>query len=192
MAQHLVLMNLAAPLLVLGAPLGAMLRALPPGPRRALARLGAGRRWRAAWRALSGIAMATVLQQIALWTWHTPGGVAAALESNAVHIVMHASLLAAALVFWTAVLRPRGGGYWGAVAALLVTLKVSGAVCIVLLTRDAAVYGAYGDLAAAWGLSPREDEQIGWGLMMVAGTVSYLTAAVTLVSVALARLERSA
>lgn len=191
MAQHLVLMNVAAPLLVLGAPLAAMLRALPLGARRALARLGAGRRWRAGWVALTGLAAATLLQQLALWTWHTPRGVTLALDSDPVHIAMHATLLAAALLFWTAVLRPRSGRYWGSIAALLVTLKVTGLVCIVLLLQPVVLYSAYGELAAAWGLTPAEDEQLGWGIMMMLGTLSYLGAAVALAGSSFARLERS-
>lgn len=190
MAQHLVLMNLAAPLLVLGAPLGPMLRALPLSPRRALARLGAGRRWRTAWRALSGIAVATVLQQIALWTWHTPGGVAAALESDAVHIAMHASLLAAALLFWTAVLRPRDGQFWAPIAGLAITLKLTGVVCILLLVQPAGFYAAYGESGAAWGLTPAEDEHLGWGLMMTVGSLTYLGAALAVSAAWFARLER--
>lgn len=191
MLQHLVMMNLAAPLLVLGAPLAAMLRALPLSWRRALARLGAARRWRAAWRVLSGAAAATVLQQVVLWAWHTPRGVAAALASDGVHIAMHASLLAAALLFWTAMLRPHSGRYWASIAALLVTLKVTGVVCIVLLLQPALAYTAYGDLAAHWGLTPAEDEQLGWGFMMIVGTLTYLGAGVALVAAAFGALERS-
>jgi putative membrane protein len=191
MAQHLFLMNLAAPLLVLGAPLAAMLRALPLGPRRALARLGAARRWRAGWHALSGVAVATVVQQVALWAWHTPRGVALALESDGAHIAMHASLLMAALLFWTAVLRPRSGRYWAPIAGLLVTLKVTGVICILLLVQPAGYYSAYGGLAAAWGLTPAGDEHLGWGLMMIVGTLTYLGAALALVGTSFSILERS-
>jgi putative membrane protein len=175
MLQHAALMNLAAPLLVLGAPLGPMLRALPAAWRAPLARLGAGRRWRRAWRWLSGLALATVLQQAVLWLWHAPRGVAAALESDALHVAMHASLLAAALLFWTAVLKPRSRHYWGPIAALLATLQLTGMICIVLLLQPLDLYPAYGG----------EDEQLGWGLMMIAGTLSYLGAAVTLAGASL-------
>src|SRR5690606_1082354 len=141
---------------------------------------GAGRRWRAAWRTLSGVAAATVLQQIALWTWHTPGGVAAALRSEAVHIAMHATLLAAALLFWTAVLRARGAQPWAPIAGLAVTLKLTGVVCILLLVQPAGFYAAYGDSAAAWGLTPADDEHLGWSLMMTVGSLTYLGAALAL------------
>lgn len=191
MAQHLVLMNLAAPLLVLGAPLQAMIRALPLAARRAAAALVQSGAWRAGWRWISGAAAATLLHQAVLWAWHTPRGVAAALQDDALHIAMHASLLAAALVFWTAVLRPRDGQYWRSIVALLATLKVSGLISIVMLIRPSALYVAYGDMAAAWGLAPVQDEQLGWGLMMSIGTLTYLAAAVALFAASFARLESS-
>ena len=191
MAQHLLLMNIAAPLLVLGAPVPAMLRAMPRSAQRALAQAAANRRWRAAWRRLSGIAVATAAQQAALWIWHTPRGIAAALADDAIHIAMHASLVAAALLFWTAVLRPASGRHWGSIAALLVTLKLNGMACIVLLIGGDALYRSYGDSGAAWGLSAAEDEALGWGLMMTIGTATYLAAAVLLTWRALASLEHA-
>ena len=190
MLQHMVLMNVAAPLLVLGAPIGRWLRALPVPWRRSLARLGGNRRWRTGWRWLTGVAAATVLQQIVLWSWHTPRGVALALASDPVHIAMHVSLLIAALLFWTAVLRPQGGYYWAPIAAVLVTLKVSGVISIVLLLQPVSLYPAYGALAAAWGLGPEQDEQIGWGIMMILGTGSYLAAAIGMFIASFLQLER--
>ena len=170
MAQHLLLMNVAAPLLVLGAPLSAMLRALPSAWRRPAARLVPR----------PGLVSASLLQLLALWAWHVPSAVALALQSDAVHIAMHATLLAAALTFWTAVLRPREGRYWAPIAALLLTLKVTGMACIVLMIQPGSLYPVYGDAA---------DEQIGWGIMMIAGTASYLGAAVALAAAWLARLD---
>lgn len=172
MAQHLLLMNVAAPLIVLGSPLSAMLRALPPAWRRPAARLVPR----------PGLVAATLLQLLALWVWHVPSAIALALESDAVHIAMHATLLAAALYFWTAVLRPREGRYWAPIAALLLTLKVTGMACIVLMIQPDSLYPGYGDAA---------DEQVGWGIMMIVGTASYLGAAVTLAAAWLASLERT-
>ncbi|HZM33934.1 MAG TPA: cytochrome c oxidase assembly protein [Burkholderiales bacterium] len=170
MAQHLVLMNVAAPLLVLGSPLSAMLRALPLAWRRPAARLVPR----------PGLVAATLLQLLVLWAWHVPSTLALALESDTLHITMHATLLAAALYFWTAVLRPREARYWAPIAALLLTLKVTGMVCIVLLLQPGSLYPVYGDAA---------DQQIGWGIMMIIGTASYLGAAVALAAAWLARLE---
>jgi putative membrane protein len=127
-----------------------------------------------------GLVSATLLQLLALWAWHVPSAISVALESEAVHIAMHATLLAAALYFWTAVLRPREGRYWAPIAALLLTLKVTGMVAIVLLIQPDSLYPAYADAA---------DEQVGWGIMMIVGTASYLGAAVTLAAAWLARLD---
>lgn len=170
MAQHLLLMNVAAPLLVLGAPLSAMLRALPLAWRRPAARLVPR----------PGLVTAALLHLIALWAWHVPSTIALALQSDAVHIAMHATLLAAALYFWTAMLRPREGRYWAPIAALLLTLKVTGMACIVLMIQPGSLYPVYGNAA---------DEQLGWGIMMIVGTASYLGAAVALAAAWLARLD---
>jgi putative membrane protein len=189
MAQHLLLMNVAAPLIVLGAPTAPMLRAMGRDARRAVGRVAQSRGWRAVWRAISGVAAATVVQQLALWIWHTPSGLAAALGSDAVHIAMHISLLTVALLFWTAVLQPRRG-LWPSMLALLITLIVSGFASIVLLLHPEPLFAAYGDSAVAWGLTAAEDEHLGWGLMMLIGSVSYPLAAVALVASTLERLER--
>jgi putative membrane protein len=192
MAQHLLLMNVAAPLIVLGAPTAPMLRAMGRDARRAVGRVAQSRGWRAVWRAISGVAAASVVQQLALWTWHMPNGVAAALNNDAVHIAMHVSLLAVALLFWTAVLQPRPrGGLWPSILALLITLIVSGFASIVLLLHPEPLFTAYGTSATAWGLTAADDEHIGWGLMMLVGSVSYPLAAVALVTTTLERLERS-
>jgi putative membrane protein len=190
MAQHLVLMNIAAPLLVLGAPLGPMLAALPRSWQRGIGSAARTRGWRTGWRWSSGLAFATILQQVVMWGWHTPSGIAVALQSDPMHIAMHVSLILVALVFWTAVLNARIRRPWAAVAALFVTFKASGLPCIVLLLRDTAIYGAYGASAAAWGLAPEADEQLGWGIMMAIGSSTYLAAAIVLLAAAFMRLER--
>lgn len=169
MLQHLLLMNVAAPLLVLAAPLQVMVRVLPRAWRRAVPLLVAR---------LSGILFTAALQAGLMFVWHLPGVIGAALRSDALHAAMHASLLAAALLFWTAVLGARGHARWAAFAALLVTAKVMGAACIWLLLAADPSYSAYGAKAAAYGLSALQDEQIGWGLMMVLGATSYLVASV--------------
>jgi putative membrane protein len=189
MAQHLVLMNVAAPFLVLGTPLGPMLRALPRTWQRRLGAAAQTRGWRTGWRWLTGLAAATVLQQIVMWCWHTPAAIAGALENDFVHVAMHVSLLVVALLFWTAVFRRDAQAPWSAVIALFVTFKASGLPCIILLTGERALYTAYGASATAWGLTPQQDEQIGWGLMMVLGAATYLLPAVALLALGFARLE---
>jgi hypothetical protein len=66
-----------------------------------------------------------------------------------------APLALAALVFWSAVLRPASARYWGSIAALLVTFKISGIVCVGFLLQTPAVYEAYRNGV--------DDEHLGWG-----------------------------
>ena len=177
MAQHMLLMNVAAPLLVLGEPLQAMIRALPPALRSALAHAVHRPAWRAGWSWLTGAVVATIAQQAVLWSWHLPGAVAAALGDRAIHAAMHASLLAAALLFWTVVFARGRHARWRAVAALTATFKAMGIVCILLLLVDRSFYPVYGAGAPHFGLTPVEDEHLGWGLMMLMGGTQYLAVA---------------
>jgi putative membrane protein len=158
-----------------------MLRALPDLWRRRLVAWVHRRAWRTTWNWLGGAAVAVVLQLLLMWAWHTPRGLALALADDAVHIAMHGSLLAAALLFWGAVLRPLLGhgaaGVWVSLAALGATMKVNALVCITLMLQPAALYAVYGAGAGAWGLTAVGDDQLGWGLMMLGGSVSYLAAA---------------
>lgn len=176
MAQHLLLMNLAAPLLVLSAPLQVLLRPLPHAARRRVAAVLQSRAWRRLGRVLGSAALVTLLQQALMWGWHTPAGIARALSDEPVHIAMHASLLAAALLFWRVVLAPGSRRPGPRIAALAATIKINGLVCIVMLLQPDALYSAYGDAAAAFGLTPAEDEQLGWGLMMLLGAATPLAA----------------
>ena len=85
MAQHVVLLVVAAPLLALGAPLRALVWALPAHPRlrlrptlRVLERSRA--RHGPAW-----IAGAVLVQSAAMWSWHAPGLYDAALDQFGTH-----------------------------------------------------------------------------------------------------------
>lgn len=101
MGQHLLLMLVAAPLLLLGAPLLYVLGALPSRVARAAARAFTAQPLRtllspvAAWLAYVAV----------LWTTHFSGLYNAALENAAVHAFEHALYLGAALLFWSAVVQ---------------------------------------------------------------------------------------
>lgn len=185
MAQHTLLMNVAAPLLVLGAPLPAMLRALPARLRAALVAAAHADPWRGAWRWLTGATVATLLQLLALWLWHLPALIGAALVDEALHALMHATLLAAALLFWTVVFDARALSRWRGLACLVVTAKVTGIACLLLLLSDAVSYPAYGEGLRAGLLEAADDERAGWGLMMLTAGPAYFFAAAWLFTRAL-------
>jgi cytochrome c oxidase assembly factor CtaG/cytochrome c2 len=100
MAQHVLLLNVAGPLLALGTAVPRVLR----GARPAVA-----------------LAAGVVVQTTAVWVWHAPGPYQAAIRTDALHAAEHLVFLGAAMVFWWSVMSAaRRGGYGLAVVAVFV------------------------------------------------------------------------
>lgn len=143
MAQHLLLIALAAPLAVLG---GAQWRMRPVF----------------AWLLFVGLFL----------FWHIP----AAFQQVALHhatILELASILAAAIAFWSAVLAdsPLSDG---ARALMVVTAAiVTDLPGVVMLFASHAVCVMPGENAAAFGLTPVEDQQIAGLLMWVPANLAF-------------------
>src|SRR2546423_4205298 len=89
MAQHELLMAVAAPLIALSAPVFAVLWAFPPAIRKR--GLDALRRKPivSTWAALTSPLSAFLLHFLALWTWHLPALYDYALAHEAAHAVQH-------------------------------------------------------------------------------------------------------
>jgi putative membrane protein len=189
MVQHELLMVVAAPLLVLGRPLAAWTWALAPGARRAVghATHWPGLAW--GWQQLTQPLHAWALHALALWLWHLPLLFDAALRSEGLHVLQHASFLATALLFWWAVLggdpRARASGF--ALAYLFTTMMHTAALGALLTLSPRAWYAGYAASASALGLDPLQDQQLGGLVMWVPGGVAYLAAALVLVARVLAR-----
>jgi len=194
MVQHLLLMLVVAPLLVVGAPLLPMLWGLPRPWR-----LGVGRGWRArpalarAWHAATAPAAVAALLAGVLWIWHLPGPYQAAVLHPGFHRLEHATMLGAALLFWWAVLQPVGRRRVDGGSALLLVFatKVQSAALGAILTFvPEPLYPVYADGAAAWGRTDLQDQHLA-GLLMgaVSGVVYVATAALLFVGW-LAAIER--
>lgn len=187
MGQHIVLMGAAAPLLVLGLPVPTILRTFPRSWQRQLAAVAARRPWRATWEFATVTLTTAALQLIVFLVWHIPPAIALALHSDAVHSVMHASLFASALLFWSAMRRAEFGS---GLAALVITFKISLLLGALLAFAPSAFYTAYGDRVSAWGYSLLEDQQLAGILMMVIGAGMYLKASVIWMAAWLISLEQ--
>jgi len=184
MAQHELLMTVAAPLLVLARPLIPFVWALPPPWRRAtgvrIARSGVGR----AWHALTHPLAAFVIHGVAIWGWHIPALYDATIDNEAMHAAQHLSFFATALLFWWVALR-RGearGGTLAAIGALFATMLHTGALGALLALTPSLAYVAYATTTGPWGLTPLEDQQLGGLIMWVPGSIAYLAATLALVA----------
>ena len=112
MTQHMGMVMLAAPLLLLGAPATLALRAASPHVRRRLFTPLLGSR---ALRTLTYPPLALALFLASVWIWHLPALYEAAIQHEAVHVLEHASFLGGAVLFWW--LNHRRGRYASAPGA---------------------------------------------------------------------------
>jgi len=99
MAQHLLLMIVAAPLLVRARPAAALTAGLP--------KTIALRRHHPRLDVLTHPLVVWGLGTVVLWAWHMPVLYEAALASDLLHAAEHATFLATAYLFWWFVLRRR-------------------------------------------------------------------------------------
>ena len=107
MLQHMMLMMVAPPLILLGAPLIPLVRGLPVFAAREFA--GPFLNWRVATRignALIHPLVALLLMGVVMFAWHTPRLYELALASSSWHEVEHACFFLASLVFWWPVIQP--------------------------------------------------------------------------------------
>jgi putative membrane protein len=196
MVQHLVLILVAAPLLVLGAPLVPALWSLDRPQRHAIGRWWRrARRVRAAWRALSQPGLVWALYAATLWLWHLPALYQAALASPPLHALEHATLLGSALLFWWTALHPGRPGRVGHGPAVLYVFTAgvqSGLLGVLLTFAPVPWYPAYAPGEAAWSLAPLEDQQLAGLLMWVPGGVAHLLVALALFVAWLSAAEREA
>jgi cytochrome c oxidase assembly factor CtaG len=181
MVQHLLLIAVAPPLLVLGAPQAGLAWGLPPHARRGVARWWHGLRGlRAAVAALALPLPAIALHSVALWAWHVPAAYQAAVARPAVHALEHLSFIVTAALFWWAVLHPRSSlrrvpGL--AILALFVMTIEGGALGALLTFSTSPWYTTHLATAPAWGLSAMDDQQVAGLVMWVPGSLAYLAAA---------------
>lgn len=183
MTQHILVMLVAAPLIVLSRPWVRLWRCLPLGARRRLARgLSQGRRT-APLRALSAFvgrpAASLVLFSIVLLGWHLPAMFDATLRSSALHGLEHSLFFATAVLFFKQVIPspplrlslapPQRVLY--AIAAMI----VSWALAVVLALAPHALYPRYAhETARPGGISALADQQLAAGIMWVPGSITFL------------------
>lgn len=183
MAQHMLLMMVAAPLCALGVPADVTPWALSLAQRRGVAAW-----WRRRWmlgRVCNACARpwpAWLLASGALWFWHLPRPYAWALGNEFVHTIEHASFFVGAFLLWSHVADRRAlrrTGHGVAIAVIATFGMHSGLLGALLTFAETPLY-ALRD-ASALGLSPLQDQQLAGLIMWVpAGFVHLLALALAM------------
>ena len=178
MLQHVLLIGVAAPLAILGAPLLPFLWCLPHD-----ARVAGGRAWNASGMRRGAAILvlplpAWALHTIALWGWHLPGPYSAALASAPIHALEHSCFYLTALLMWWVALKPlRGhGGIAGSLLVLVGTMVQSGALGAILTFSGTPWYYSQSAGAALWHLTALEDQQLAGLIMWIPAGFAYLIA----------------
>lgn len=181
-AQHVLLVLIAAPLLVLARPLPVLLRGLPQRVRGPVLRSGGGRllrSGRAAWVA----PLAAAAHVLVLWGGHVPVLYDAALRVPLLHALEHGLLLGTGALLWWAVLDPAGrsvAGTGGRLAAVALSAGAGIALGVALLASPQEWYAAHAE-AGRWGLAPVDDQRAAGALMWAAGGPGYALAGAVVV-----------
>lgn len=182
MIEHELIMLVATLLLAASGAGGALAWGLPETLRKSL-----GGSWNAplarAWKTLTEPVTATILQAIAMWAWHVPWLFERALDSRGWHIAQHSSFIITSLLFWWAMLHPRGGrsSYGVSAACLFVTSLIGGALGALMAFSQSPWYSGYAALGMTGiGLDPVADQQLAGLLMWIPGGLVHAGAALLL------------
>ena len=184
MVQHLLLMAVAPPLILLGAPTLPLLRGLP---RMIRGTVGQVLRWSPAQRfgrVLTDPAVCWIFASVALVAWHIPAAFELALRSNSWHEVEHACFFATSLMFWWPVIQPFPSiarwPRWSTPLYLFLGTLPGGALGAFLTFCDRVLYTSYATGSVIFYASPLEDQIFAGALMWVFGTFVYTVPAVIL------------
>jgi cytochrome c oxidase assembly factor CtaG len=175
MIQHVLLLYVAAPLLLLGAPLMPMLRAVPLEARRQSLRWvmthPAPRRIGLSFGRLIGNARFAWFFFIGDFVfWHLAPIYDAALSHPPLHYLEHICFLGTALLFWSQIipsapLKPRLA-YPGQIAYLFLTAIVSGFISLVLVYNTRPIYTYYLHVPRPAGALSASIDQVTAGAIM--------------------------
>jgi putative membrane protein len=156
MAQHLLLMLAAAPLILLGS-------------RSFLAR----------WR--PSLPFCWLSGALTVLLWHVPAVFELALRSHSWHHFEHATFLIAGLVFWWPVFQPAPYSRWSLPVYLFLATLPCDALSAFLAFCGHVVYRPYLAISTGlFGLSPLDDQALAGALMWVTVTFAYLIPALVL------------
>ncbi len=181
MVQHVLLLTVAAPLIVLGAPWMSIWRPLPLSFRRGaagtIARAGWAAPLRTAGRALGRPRGAWLAFNVNLIVWHIPVLYDLTLRHVAIHALEHTTFLLTGVLLWCQViesppLRVRLGKDMR-VYYMVGAAAVSWLLSLVLAFAPTPLYPVYAHIAdRPGGISALADQQLAGGMMLGPGSVS--------------------
>ena len=180
MVQHMLLMMVAVPLVLLGAPMRPVLRGMPRTLRRAVVRplmrsKAAGAIYRGVTHPVAGLAVYSAL----LGAWHlAPGWYDASVRNEFWHDMQHVSFAGGILLFWWNVIDPAPFrvrlGYPLRMLYVLVGGTIQGTLAALITFSDRTLYTEYVHATPVFDISPLADQELGGLIMWVPGQLQHL------------------
>jgi putative membrane protein len=184
MAQHLLLMTLAPPLIWLGEPIGLLLHGLPRRVGESLLvplwQSQNVQRWA---QVLGRPRLAWLAACAALVGWHIPTFFALGMQSAAWHLFEQLSFLVTGLLFWWPVVQSLAGESRQDLSMILYLFFATLPCDILsgfLVFSDRVVYPMYFSSSHLLGFSPLVDQQCAAALMWTFVTIGYFVAGAVL------------
>ena len=191
MVQHLLLLLVAPPLLLLGAPITVLLRVAAPRLRRGviLPILHS-----APFRFLSHPVVAWVGFTAVTWVTHFSPLFDLALDNPTIHEFEHGLFLVSALLFWFPVVgadpSPHRIGYAARALYLLLQMPPSSFLAMAILFTNEPLYEHYQELGAPYGVTALADQQSAAGIMWIASDLVFIAAILLVIGAWLQHDER--
>ena len=175
MVQHLLIADIAAPLILVGIR-SPMMLFVPPRPL--LVALARRRRLRAAFRTLRRPLVAVPVYVLVLYGWHFAFAFEAAVDNELVHVLQHSSFVGIGILVWWSALEPKRrrvpGELWK--VPYLIGSRLAGMFLgmAFVITRVPVYTDVYGSGERALGLDAVDDQQIAGALMLITdGTIMF-------------------
>jgi putative membrane protein len=182
MIQHFILMSVAPPLIVLGAPVVPMLRGLPRIVVLGLRPVFRARWLRAFGRAVMHPVTAWVAMDAAYVGWHVPAAFELTFTSERIHDFEHLCFFATSLMFWWVVLEPWPARArwprWAMIPYLLSADVVNTVVSATLAFAGKVLYPEYAEAPRVCFLSALKDQVAAGSEMWVLNSTVMLIPAV--------------
>jgi hypothetical protein len=185
MVQHLLLMVVAPPLILLGSPTIPLLRGLPRWAARDA--LGPFLNWpflERLGRTLTHPAFCWVAMAVAMLGWHVPAAYELALRSPGWHEVEHACFFITSLLFWWPVIQPWPSSpqwpRWVIPIYLLLGDVVNTILSGFLCFSNRILYPTYAVAPRIFDLAPLDDQVAAGAIMWFVGSLAFLGPAVIL------------
>ncbi len=183
MAQHIVLISIAPPLLVLGCPSVPLLRGLPRAVvRDDLAPLISSKLFHRLRKLLTHPLFAWVAMNVAILVWHIPAAYELALRSENWHNVEHGCFFFTSLAFWWFVLQPwpsqSSWPRWMVLPYVFSANLVNIGLSAFLTFSGSVVYSTYASVPRLFGISALDDQAAAGCEMWALGSLPFIAALV--------------